>query len=197
MLGCNTRTLTGVKMGKFTLPLMLAMLCSFSYSAAAQDSSSQAAAPSSEAELPIFDFLGQNTETPSTMKALNGVPCKTSKDGHRSCTAFNRPKIGGVSMNFIGMSFYNDKLHTAFGMAESISFYDLLSAFTAKYGKPEMQTRKWQNRAGASLDNTVAVWRFRGGKLELASLGQQIDKTDFMFISFANAPAPRAPKVDF
>jgi hypothetical protein len=184
-------------MGKIAMSLVLAVFCSISHPVAAQTSNPETTLPGSTPELRVFDFLGQNTETPSTMTSLNGVPCKTSKDGHRRCTAFNRPEIGGVTLKLLGMNFYNDKLLSLFGAAEPRFFPALLSAFSAKYGPPEMQTRKWQNRAGATFDNTVAVWRFRGGNLELAAIGSQIDVTDFMFVSIANSPPTPAPKVDF
>ena len=151
----------------------------------------------STARLPVFEFLGQNTETPANMTMLNAVQCNAAAPGKVDCTDFNDPTIGGTRLKFISMNFYNGKFYSVFGSGGRYTFTGLLGAFTAKYGSPRLETRKWQNRAGATLDNQVAIWKFKGGDLELSSLGSRLDDVDFTFISSVNAPPAPPAKVDF
>lgn len=147
--------------------------------------------------LPIFDFLGQNTESDSTMTSLNGSECSYKENSITDCTDYNRPSIGGVKLKYISMHYYNSKMYMVFGSTFRRNFSELLLVFKAKYGEPVIETRTWKNSMGASLDNPVAIWKFRGGNLELAAIGSRIDDTDFTFISAINAPPPPSRKVDF
>ena len=154
-------------------------------------------APSPAPLLRVFDFLGQNTEAPATMTMLNTVKCNAAGPGKVDCIDFKDPRIGGIALKFLSLNFYDGKLYSVFGTGRRYTFAELLEVFTAKYGSPRLETQKWQNRAGATLDNQVATWNFKGGNLELASIGSRIDDVDFMFFSSANAPPTPPAKVDF
>jgi hypothetical protein len=160
------------------------------------------AAPARSASLPVFDFLGQNTETPTTMTTLNGEDCRVQGDNTLLCASYQGPgtagpKIGGIELLTLRMTFSAQKLFLVEGRANRTQFASLLEAFTLKYGRPQMAVRKWQNQAGASFDNTVASWTFKGGKLELTSIGAYISQSQFTFVSQANSPTRNPPKIDF
>lgn len=148
--------------------------------------------------LPIFDFLGQSTEKQTTMTDLFGNPC-TSEGFELTCAAgvSNDVTIAGVRLTFIFMQYHQSKLYYLKGMTPRENFTELLSAFSSKYGNPTIETRQWQSRSGTRLDNEVAVWKFRGGNLELASIGSRVDSSDFTFSSEANQPPLPPAKVDF
>lgn len=179
----------------FWIPVVLALASTTSAASSAQQK--RPAASSSAARLPIFDFLGQNTEAPATMTMLNSVKCDAGASGKISCTDYNDPAIGGVILSFISLGFYNGKLYSVAGSGGRYTFPELLRAFTAKYGPPRIETRKWQNRVGGTLDNKVAVWKFKGGNLELAAIGSRMGDVDFEFLSILNAPPAPPAKVDF
>ena len=172
-------------------------LSSTCVNAAPPKKASRSAPATAAKPLPVFDFLGQNTESITTMTSLNGTACSGSVQEKFECRDFNDPKIGGVTLSFIDMTFYQGKLYMLIGSAGRYSFGDLLGAFSSKYGAPAMKTEKWQNRAGAQLDNSVAVWKFKGGNLELKSIGSSLNDVDFTFISAINSPPAAAAKVDF
>jgi hypothetical protein len=186
-------------MSKFALALIIAVTVAPAVAAPPPRARAPAVKPiPARQPLPIFDFMGQNTETVSTMTALNAAKCDAADtEGKVDCTDYNDPTVGGVRLNFLVMNFYKGKLYSVFGTGGKYTFPSLLSAFTAKYGTPKLETRVWQNRMGAKLDNPVAIWHFRGGNLELASIGSRIDDVDFMFISGPNSPPAPPPKVDF
>lgn len=48
-----------------------------------------------------------------------------------------------------------------------------------------------------SFDNTVAVWKFKDGELELKQIGSRIDNTDFQFFSRVNRAEAKPPVVNF
>ena len=60
-----------------------------------------------------------------------------------------------------------------------------------------MLTRKWQNAAGASLDNSVALWCFATGELELPEIGASLKYTNAEYVDHVNRPPGKAPKIDF
>lgn len=184
-------------MKKFATALLIAALSTGASAQAARKPAPSAAKPiprpAPAPELPVFDFLGHNTETPSTVNPK----CPKDKDGSVSCTDFANPTLAGVTLKWLSLSFYNNKLYRVIGSGGRYTFPGLLSAFSKKYGPPKLETRKWQNRAGAVLDNDVATWQFKGGILELSSIGSRIDDVDFYFISLPNSPPSPEQKIDF
>ena len=100
-------------------------------------------------------------------------------------------------MDFI-MRFYNNgRLYDLFGSAPERHFATLLNAFSTKYGTPKMGTETWQNKAGATFDNTVATWQFRNGTLKLSQMGLQRDEMSFEFTDKANEPPPPPAVLNF
>ena len=151
------------------------------------------AAPSS---LPIFSFLGDDTETVTKRTELNGNSCTT--DGSLlKCTDYSISTLAGAPILWMSISYNNGLMYQVIGATNYTRFSTLLDAFTAKYGKPILSTEKWQARNGATFDNSVARWRFKGGMLELESRGTRVDEPMFTFVSSANAPPPDKPKIDF
>lgn len=145
---------------------------------------------------PVFSFLGDDTETPTTRKDLNAKACTTT-GAVMECDDHSNPKIGGADLKWLSLSYNGGLLHQVIGATWTNRYATLLEAFTAKYGTPKIEVRKWQARSGATFDNAVATWQFKGGFLELSALGTDVNSALFMFVSTANAPAKEKPKVDF
>ena len=145
--------------------------------------------------LPVFSFMGQTTDEARTMDALNGSPC-TVEGPKVHCADFRDPELGGATLSFLTMDFYNDRLYMVIGSAKKWASPKLLEAFTAKYGPPSITSEKWQNAMGTVLDNPVYTWHFKGGRLELDTIGSRIDDTDFTFTGI-NGPPKEPAKVDF
>lgn len=144
---------------------------------------------------PIFTFLGQDTETPSTMTELNGKKCST-EDGITTCEAYDVP-LAGVKLKYLSMKYNQGKLYRIYGALYKTGFGDILGAFSAKYGNPKSESRTWQNRAGSTFDNPTFIWNFRNGDLELETLGWDLNSSSFEFTADKNAPPPEPPVVDF
>lgn len=178
--------------------------------------------PAPVAVLPIFTFMGHDTETvysdsafkpnctlnasqcagpnkndvASPLKALG--KCKFNQVGKTECTNFDGPQVAGRSMKWVQMNYFNGKLFSVYGNAVKYAYADLLSAFTAKYGRPASTTvEKWQAKSGATFDNSVAHWKFKGGDLVLNELGLDLNSCSFEFVSTENSPPPDQPKIDF
>ena len=148
------------------------------------------------ASLPSFSFMGETPDAVTTRTKLNDADC--GKNGAKlECTDYNDPKVGDTILDWLSMSFYNGKLYSVMGALTDNQYGKLLSAMTAKYGKPSVTTEKWQSKGGAVFDNTVATWLFRDGMLKLESKGQSVDKSFFGFVSAKNSPPDAPPKVDF
>jgi len=156
------------------------------------------------ADLPVFTFQGYNTEEVATAESLATEPgmsglkgCSTENDV-TDCTNYQDPVIGGARTEWLMKRFYRGKLFYVFDSFRQFALPDILAAFNAKYGPPsKIETRKWQSKAGATYDNEVYVWQFKGGTLELSSMGQRVDEGSFEFVSTDNAPPPEPAKVDF
>lgn len=171
----------------------LALACVFT-GQHSQVEAAQKKASVSEA-LPVFSFMDQSTEQPRTMTMLGGDEC-TISGATVSCLEIGG-ELAGQRMVLMTVGFYNERLYKVTGAAKRWAFPDILAAFTLKYGKPSMRSEKWQNRMGASLDNSIATWSFKGGKLELRAIGSSIDLTEFNFLHAGNSPPRAAAKVDF
>lgn len=144
---------------------------------------------------PVFSFLGQDTENPSTMTKLMGKSCK-QKGEETECKSIGG-KIGGVGLKYIAMKYYQGKLYGIYGAIADHGFGELLAAFSAKYGSPVTEKRIWQNKRGNTFDNLTFIWTFQCGTLELESLGWDIETSSFEFLCEANQPPLDDPVVDF
>jgi len=171
-------------------------LCVIGSQVEAAPKSARKSSPSATKTLPVFTFLGEDTESVSSRTELNGSKC-TVTGPKTSCTDMNDPVIAGQKMRWLTLGYYNSRLYAVYGNFGKYAFGEILSAFSAKYGKPSMETRKWQSKAGATFDNLVAVWKFKGGYLELESMGLDINTGSFEFTSKTNSPPAEPPKVDF
>lgn len=145
--------------------------------------------------LPVFSFMDQTTDKPRTMTALGDGGC-SQRGATTSCMQIGG-ELAGRPLIYLSISFHNDRLYEVSGSAKKWAHPDILAAFTAKYGKPLTRSQKWQNKMGASFENSVAVWKFKGGALELRAIGSRIDDMDFAFIHLGNSPPATAAKVDF
>lgn len=146
--------------------------------------------------LPIFDFMGSNTEEISATDQTDQSTCTTDGD-KKSCTKFE-PTLAGKQIDFLMQDFYKGKLYHVFGAFGEYAYGDLLSAFTTKYGaSAQIVTRKWQSKGGSVFDNSVVIWHFKGGDLELDSMGLEVGKGSFEFTSEPNSPPAAPAKVDF
>jgi hypothetical protein len=145
--------------------------------------------------LPVFEFLGQDSETPTTMTELNGRPC--SGTVKMNCANIGLATIGGEHVFYLNMNYYRTLLYRVSARFEARSFLPLLAAFSEKYGKPAITTRKMQTRGGAVASGSVASWRFKGGTLELVEKDAVADAGQFLFLSKDNQPPPDKPIVDF
>jgi len=105
--------------------------------------------------------------------------------------------VGDEKVEIFDRSYYNGKLFSIMGLSNEGSFVGLLQAFTAKYGTPVLGTKPWQNKAGATFNNSTATWKFRNGTLELDSMGIQRDEPMFEFKALQNYPPATAPKINF
>ncbi len=173
--------------------------------------------------LPIFSFMGHDTETVYTESAfkprctLNATQC-TERDRHdisaplralgqcrsinqvgkTECTNRDYPQVAGKTMKWVSMNYFNGKLYSIYGSAINGSYGDLLSAFTEKYGPPtSMGAEKWQAQSGATFSNMVSRWKFKGGELQLSALGLDLNSCAFQFDSIENSPPADHPKIDF
>ncbi len=156
----------------------------------------RAAVHPAPAALPVFSFLGDDTETATARTTLNAAKCGVKGD-ITSCTDYSDPSIAGTTLEWLSMSYNRGLLYEVMGAVHTNSYDTILAAFTAKYGNPKVEVRKWQAKSGATFDNTVAVWKFRGGDLQLESLGPDLNTSLFVFSSGANSPPEEKPKVDF
>jgi hypothetical protein len=145
--------------------------------------------------LPVFEFLGQDSETPTTMTELNGRPC--SGTVKMSCANIGLATIGGEHVLYLTMNYYQARLYRVSARFEARSFLPLLAAFSEKYGKPAITSRKMQARGGALVSGSVASWRFKGGTLDLVEKDGAVDAGQFLFLSKDNQPPPDKPIVDF
>lgn len=168
-----------------TLPAALAAL-SLTCSAAAH---AQNEAPK------ILDFLGQDTETPSTMSELNGKACSV-KGSITQCKALN-VRLAGVTLRYLSLEFHDGRLYTLYGALYREDLGDVLGAFSEKYGNPRARTAIWEDRAGTTFDNPTFIWSFKGGDLELETMGWDTETSAFTFVSADNRPPPEKPVVDF
>ena len=146
--------------------------------------------------LPVFSFLGDDTETITTRTELNQNKC-SQKGDVLECDDYRTVQLAGTELKWLSISYYKGKLYQVISSTWTNRYSILLEAFTAKYGKPEIEIRKWQAKSGATFDNSVAIGRFKGGTLELKSLGVDLNSAGFTFVSSLNSPPREKPTIDF
>jgi hypothetical protein len=152
--------------------------------------------------LPVFDFQGEDTETeyqiPLKLSGKSwGSGCNRTGDTIL-CTNYDHPIVAGRPMRWLSKDYYKNRLYCVQAQFGQGAAKDVLDALLKKYGPPsETEVRKWQSQAGATFENTVAIWKFKGGKLELESIGSEINSGIFTFTSEENSPPKAAAKVDF
>lgn len=146
--------------------------------------------------LPVFSFMGDDTVKPTTRTELHGEACFT-EGADLKCAAYLNAEVAGAKMGFLTLDYHNRLLYRVVGSFYSRDHSILYAAFTQKYGPAKETTEKWQAKSGATFDNAVSTWRFDGGELKLESMGLEIDKAIFTFVSVKNSPPSAAPKVDF
>lgn len=146
--------------------------------------------------LPVFSFMGDDTETATSRTKLNESDCTTTGN-LMECADYSISHLAGAPILWMTMSYNKGRLYRVMGTTNYTRFTTLLDAFTVKYGKPVMANQKWQSKIGATFDNSVARWYFHGGLLELQSRGMAADEPMFLFVSSENAPPAEKPKVDF
>lgn len=157
--------------------------------------------PPLEKPAPVFEFQGQDTETDyyipvSGNSVIDG--CHEGKPGEISCGQFNHPELAGRPMRYIDKNYYNKRLYLILCSFGDAAYPAVLEAFMTKYGSPDKtETRKWESKGGSTFDNIVSVWKFRGGMLEVDSMGSEVGASGFTFTSLANSPPAEKPKVDF
>ena len=181
-------------MKKTLLVAAVTMLCAASPQKSIPPKAKRMPAPARAAPaLPIFDFMGANTETPfaglADIKGCDVEGVKTSCYG---------TSLVGESRVFLGRSFNKDVLYLVNAGFPNPQYLSLQQVFRAKYGNPsKIEIRKWQSKAGATFDNTVIQWRFKGGVLELESMGSKVGEGTFSYFNAANAPETAPPPVNF
>jgi hypothetical protein len=145
-----------------------------------------------------FTFQGHDPDIAETPAKADGSACSpdAKRPGVFDCTDFGG-SIAGVNLGFMMREYYQGRLYSLFATGPEYAFGTLLQAFSTKYGSPTMGSKTWQNKAGATFDNTIATWKFRNGTLELDSMGLQRDQISFEFNGPANAPPAPEVKVDF
>ncbi len=143
--------------------------------------------------LPVFEFKGRTTEETGP---TNIADCPDT-DGESDC-GYENPPMAGTTLEYLHLKFHNQRLYEVLGGFSDWAYPKVRDALGAKYGSPNsVATRKWQNKAGNTFDNVVSIWHFKGGDLELDSMGSTTDTGLFIFISGQNAPPADKPKVDF
>ncbi|WP_125962396.1 hypothetical protein [Sphingomonas sp. ABOLF] len=162
-----------------------------------QAQTSKDAIPAAAGDVTVFSFMGDDTETPTSRTMINKSKC--SQEGAiLSCTEYLDATVAGRPMRWLTMKFNEQKLFMVNASFGDAAYDDVRAAFIEKYGPPaRAETRKWQSKGGAVFDNAVLTWNFKGGRLDLESLGAQVGSGAFSFVSTANAPPPEKPKVDF
>lgn len=159
---------------------------------------STAAVPPAKA-LPVFDFQGQNTdaeyETPITSDSGG---CHPESATTIECAQYLGAKLAGEDLDWLTKRYHAKRLYMVSAVFNDGAYSTIQQALVAKYGAPtSTASKKWQSQGGATFDNVVSTWVFKGGALELNSIGHKVGKSSFDFVSGANAPAPEKPKVDF
>lgn len=161
--------------------------------------------PATAAVRPAFTFLGHNPDVVEASPVDGGFdgeqhPCSQASDevaGVLRCTDYTKVTVAGREIDFLIRKYNQGHLYYLFASAPQFAWGDLLSAFEAKYGKPIMSAEPWQNKAGATFQNTVAKWKFSNGVLELDRMGLETSKCSFEFKSDRYQPARPPAKVDF
>lgn len=112
----------------------------------------------------------------------------------------NDGTVAGLKLNLPPTyRFYNGRLISMLFLypGEALNYVSLSTAFRERYGAPcASGTEKWQNGAGASLDNVVVTWCFKTGKLTLKAIGPSIRYGIVTYYDELTAPRKSAP-VDF
>lgn len=148
------------------------------------------------AQLPVFSFLGDNTEVETHRTELNGEDCK-SDGALLSCADYNSPTIAEVPLKWLRLDYNNKKLYRLSSGVAEIFYPKILAALSQKYGAPKATTEEWKSKGGGTFQNSVATWNFKGGQLRYDSLGTDLSTSLISFRSSINSPPEKAPVVDF
>lgn len=147
-------------------------------------------------QLPLFEFKGVRAGEdydPSSVRSCQ----RPGDDGTVRCDALDSTVAGVRGLLPPWFYFYNNRLSLMLYVFDGENFSTILTALTARYGPPCSTTHpQWQNRAGATFDNTVVKWCFRTGNLELAAMSSRRDNGHLQYTD-ANQPPRRAPTIDF
>lgn len=175
-------------MRQLILRSTLFFLCSISVSADAEEPSK-----------PAFEFKGITAAEPVDMSLLRS--CEIKQDGQTKCY-LKDGKVAGYSGTIPpAVYLYDGKLWKMFYIFKNSSpnYSNLLAALRTKYGPPcRIETRVWQNRLGAKLDNPVITWCFKTGELELIQFISDVTLGGLSYVDEVNAGPPKPPPtVDF
>lgn len=156
----------------------------------------RAAPAASSASRPVFEFKGLKAgEVIDPTPVADCSPPQPT--GEMKCDLKDSTIAGIRGLTSPTIYLYKGRLTSMVHLFNAEQFLTMLDAFTTKYGQPCSTAHpKWQNKMGATFDNTVVTWCFRTGKLEMSAMS--IDRTygDFSYTDVYKAPA-KAATVDF
>lgn len=97
----------------------------------------------------------------------------------------------GKKLTFAGVRTSAPYVSVAAGAVESVTtsfqsddFAEMLAAVVVKYGEPSASTSpKWQNKAGATFDNRVLVWRRADGLITMTLRGAERDRSTLSMVA--------------
>jgi hypothetical protein len=119
-----------------------------------------------------FEFRGLHLGDSLTSDLVRDQRLNCRKVGPgESCEAADK-HVAGVTTFWVSAETIDRKIsgfRIDFGARD---FGAIQDAFTARWGKPDsVETRDWQNRAGAKFPNRVVHWNLGDGALEVSQLG--------------------------
>lgn len=101
---------------------------------------------------------------------------------------FKAMSYGGFLPDYVAAKFENDRLVSVYISVPEPRFRSLSVAMKERFGAPTQERdRPVQNRAGATFDNKVLVWRAAEGQLTLTQRAGKIDQSSVFLISLKYA----------
>ncbi len=146
----------------------------------------------------LFEFKGVTAGQSVDMSLLRDcVPNATSPEETECNIADGR--VAGIDLVAApAIQLYKGKLATLSFLFAGPLFPTYSSAFEAKYGKScRFEHPKWQNRAGATFDNTVVTWCFTTGELQLTEMSVQQQIGLVTYTDTLNKVPAASAKIDF
>lgn len=147
---------------------------------------------------PAFDFKGITAGEPADMSLLRG--CNAKPSGETQCYFRDAAVAGITEMLAPSVYLYDGKPYMMIYLFNNrgTNFLTLLSALRERYGAPcRTETKVWQNRAGAKIDNEVVTWCFKTGELELVQLSSSIQYGHLTYTDDVHGVPSKGPTVDF